>query len=242
MKKEYASSEERAVDVLYQRLGRMTLIKDKDGKPKEWKTLYPPMKDLIANCEGEGLELPKNPKLHDVLLTMVKAGYNNIQRYPSPDQAIKSLSDRVFAKEQEDLGFPVSPGAEKNQIVDKQQTDIYKKEVEDAKLEAQRARVEADQAISEAEHAKNEAEEAKREANIARIATEKVKVQAMQVEHQVERTELEIDPEKNKTKLAKLEAEEVRLAKVWNDLEAMQADLNAATKKKSSPDNKKAKK
>lgn len=126
MKKEYASSEERAVDILYKRLGKMILIKDKDGKPKEWKTTYPPIADLIANCNKEKVKLPKSPKLHDVLLAMVKAGYNGVQRYPSPDQAIKSLSDRVFEKEQKDLGFPVT----------QEKAEVNTKEAEQAQREA----------------------------------------------------------------------------------------------------------
>ncbi len=242
MKKEYASSEERAVDRLYQKLGKMTLIMDKDGKPKKWVTIYPPMKDLIAECGRQNIELPKTPKLHDVLLVMVKAGYNNIQHYPPPDQAIKSLDDRAFEKGQADLGYPVAPGAEKSQPGDEQQVKIYKKEAEDAKLEAQRARVEAEQSKAEADHAKLEAEEAKLETEQYKIIVEQTKVEGKLVELQVEIDELEVHPEQDKAKIDKKQAEksklEAQLEKLLSDFD----NLKATPQKKKISNNKEDKK
>jgi len=102
----YTSSEERAVELLRERLGKLTLIKDKDGKPVKWEKKYPAISQLEANCKKEGIDLPKNPKINDILVAMVQAGYRGPQRYASPDTAIKNLSDRVFDKEMEDLDLP----------------------------------------------------------------------------------------------------------------------------------------
>lgn len=235
-KKVYASSEERAADLLYERLGKMELIKDKDGKPKEYVKVYPTKAQLIAVCEKDGVDLPEKPKVKDILLEMARAGYPGIRSYPRA-----SLSERIFDKEQEKLGFPVQD-KEKSKPVDEQQAAINKKEAEDAKLEAKRARAEADQAIREAEHSKNKAEDAMIETEQYKIIVEQTKIEAKLVELQYELDELELDPEKNKAKIDKNQAEKCKLEEEVEKLISDFGSIEAASKKKRIPDNKEAEK
>ena len=97
--KKYASADEQKADLLYNRLSELVLIKDKEGRPLKWKKVKPPMTQLIESCKKEGIDLPKNPKLSDVLLAMVKGGYTDVQRNVSPPKAIKSLTQRAFERE-----------------------------------------------------------------------------------------------------------------------------------------------
>lgn len=109
----YASSEERMVKLLYERLGTLQLLRDKKGNPLKWKKVYPPLEKLIAHCKKKEMDLPISPKLNDVLVAMVRAGYHNI--HPSivifPGSAIENLSDRVFDKAMKEipLASPADP-------------------------------------------------------------------------------------------------------------------------------------
>lgn len=94
----YAGWEDRTAELLWEHLGVMTLITDEDKKPIRYEKVYPPIKKLVQNCKKEKIKLPPNPKIKDILLAMVKAGYTNPQKDASASQAIKSLSERVFEK------------------------------------------------------------------------------------------------------------------------------------------------
>lgn len=254
----YGSWQERTAELLWGRLGKMTLITDEDGKPLRYEKVYPPLKKLVQNCKKEKIKLPETPEIKDILLAMVEAGHTNPQTEPSAAQAIKSLSERVFEKAIKDAGFSQEkvdfkikepPPDQEETAIEQAERDSQAKaaaeEAEDAKLEAQKAKVVLEQARSEAEHAKNEAEEARVDTERAEIKIQQLQIEAKQVELQAERDELQEEPENSPNKAARLdknESEQDKLVAEQESLAKHLAILEAATKKKSSPPNKEAKK
>ena len=167
-KKVYASSEEQAVDVLYQRLGKMTLITDKDGKPVRYERQYPSIKQLITNCKKEEIELPKNPKIKDVLLAMVRAGYTGDQQYASADLAIKSLSERVFEKAIKDTGISQkeeAPPATQEAPPAQEEAPPTQRAAEQAKIDLEQSEEDEIEAEIKAEEDSAKEEQAQREAD-----------------------------------------------------------------------------
>lgn len=140
--KVYASSEERAVELLYERLGVLVLIKDKKGKPIKYVKKYPSLQQLITGCKEMKVSLPKNPKLYNVLLTMCRAGFTNIQRFPAPKDGIKSLTERALDKALKDLSSV--PVARKGNKIVPPDDEIMPPKQELDKMEAEQAKREAD--------------------------------------------------------------------------------------------------
>jgi len=263
--KTYASYEERAADLLYHRIGKLKLIKDKAGKPIKYVQEFPSIEQLINICRKEEIKLPKATEIKDILLAMVHAAYTAPQRHASPDLAIKSLEDRVIEKAYKDAGVDVE---DKSKPVGEKEAEVNKKEAEDAKVDPEQFIMEvgkqvkievdrfsleyeknaakaAEQAKKEFEHVMLEAEQARRETQQAKLETEQVKLEAEHVELLVERTELEVDPDKNKAKLQKNANELITNETAQSNREDRMIELvnyEAALKKKDKLDKEAAKK
>lgn len=162
--KKYASSDEQVADLLGSRLSKLVLIKDEKGRPLKWVKVKPLIRELIASCKTNGIDLPKNPKLSDVLLAMVKGGYTDVQRNTSPPKAIKSLTQRAFERE---VGIDTLPADPPADLPAQEQTKLDLEQSEEAEIEAE--------IKAEEDKAKMEAELDEREAKLARYEKETAK-------------------------------------------------------------------
>lgn len=135
----YASSEERAIFLLYEHLGQMVLIKDKDGKPVKWITKYPPLQHLIKSCKEMKVSLPKSPSMKAVLLAMCRSKHTDLMRYPAK---VESLTERALHRELEKL--PRAPATKKGATKKDVSKPIDQKEAAINKMEAEQSDRETD--------------------------------------------------------------------------------------------------
>ncbi len=234
----YAGWEERTAELLWERLGTMTLVKDEEGKPIKYEKVYPPIKQLIKNCKKEKIKLPENPEIKDILIAMVKAGHTQPQRDASAQQAIKSLSERVFEKaikdgdlSQEKVSFRLkevpeeqeeAPQAQQEAQEAADQADLDRKAAEQAKIDAKQEELEAERDKKAAEQ-QTELEQAKIDAKQAKLEAEQYKKQARKIQQAAEQAKLDLEQSEE----AEIEAE---IKAVEHSAKAEQAQREADKK------------
>ncbi len=110
----YDSPEDRAADLLYERIGPLKLVKDKSVNYKRYVREYPSKEQLIAICKKEEIKLPKKKEVRDLIVALVRAGYNGIPGSSTQppaasveendkewDQDVKDEEEAIKGKEEE---------------------------------------------------------------------------------------------------------------------------------------------